>query len=83
VAKVLIDFGLPPIKDIPRLPQMARDALLVVALVMEHLPVGLSPSSLLSLFFVSPLEMTVKTYVCVCIYIYLLEWSRELMLLCP
>jgi hypothetical protein len=34
-------------------------------------------------FFVSPLEMTVKTYVCVCIYIYLLEWSRELMLLCP
>jgi hypothetical protein len=37
VAKVLIYLGLPPIEDIPRLPQMAQDALPMVALVVEHL----------------------------------------------
>jgi hypothetical protein len=37
VAKVLIDLGLLPIEDIPQLPQMAWDALLAVALVVERL----------------------------------------------
>jgi hypothetical protein len=37
VAKVLIDLGLLPIEDMPRLPQMARDALPVVTLVVECL----------------------------------------------
>jgi hypothetical protein len=37
VAKVLIDLGLLPIEDIPWLPQMACDALLAVALVVEDL----------------------------------------------
>jgi hypothetical protein len=37
VAKVLIDLGLLPIEDMPQLPQMARDALPAVTLVVERL----------------------------------------------
>jgi hypothetical protein len=37
VAGVLIDLGLPPIEDIPQLPKTVRDALTVVALVLERL----------------------------------------------
>jgi hypothetical protein len=37
VAGVLIDLGLPSIVDIPRLPKIAQDALLVVALVLKCL----------------------------------------------
>jgi hypothetical protein len=37
VGKVLIDLDLPPINNIPQLPQMARDALMLVTLVVERL----------------------------------------------
>jgi predicted component of type VI protein secretion system len=45
VAKVLIDFGLPPIENIPRLPQMAQDALPMVALVVERMQEALDSST--------------------------------------
>jgi hypothetical protein len=45
VAKVLINFGLPPIENIPRLPQMAQDALPMVALVIERMQEALDSST--------------------------------------
>jgi hypothetical protein len=44
VAKVLINLDLPSIEDIPWLPQMAQDALPVVALAVERLQEALDSS---------------------------------------
>jgi hypothetical protein len=37
VADVLINLGLPPIKDIPQLPKVVWDTLTMVALILERL----------------------------------------------
>jgi hypothetical protein len=37
VAGVLVDWGLPPIEDIPQLPKTIQDALTAVALILERL----------------------------------------------
>jgi hypothetical protein len=45
ISKALVDLGLLPIKDIPQLPQSAREVLLVAGLVLEHLQKVLEPGA--------------------------------------
>jgi hypothetical protein len=75
VVGVLFDLGLPPIEDIPRLPKIAQDALLEVALVLECLQEALDSGD------DCKNHMLTYIYVCVCVFIFLLEWSGELVLL--